>query len=60
MNFLCALDTYSFIQDVKPAKKIIDIDGENASMNTFNTTENNQTSVVGLRLLFKMMKWAEK
>ena len=57
---LCALDMFSCIEDVKPVKKIVDVDGENASMNTFNTTENNQANVVGQRLLFNMLKWSEK
>jgi len=57
---LCALDIFSCIQDIKPAKKIVDVDGENASMNTFNTTENNQTNVVGQRLLLNMLNWQRK
>jgi len=57
---LCALDMFSCIQDVNPAKKIVDIDGENASMSTFNTKENNQTNVVGQRLLFNMLNWTRK
>jgi len=57
---LCALDMYSCIQDIKPVKKLVDIDGENASMNTFNATENNQSNVVGQRLLLNMLKWSGK
>jgi hypothetical protein len=55
---LCSLDLFSCIQDLKPAKKITDIDGENASMNTFNTSGGNQANVVGQRLLMNMIKYA--
>ncbi|MDP4270102.1 MAG: glycoside hydrolase family 2 TIM barrel-domain containing protein [Bacteroidota bacterium] len=57
---LCTLDIFSCIQDLKPVKKVTDIDGENASMNTFNTSGNNQSNVVGQRLLLNMIKFAER
>jgi hypothetical protein len=55
---LCSLDLFSCIQDLKTAKKITDIDGENASMNTFNTSGGNQANMVGQRLLMNMIKYA--
>ncbi len=55
---LCALDIFACIQDLKPLKKITDIDGENASMNTFNTSGANQANVVGQRLLMNMIRYA--
>jgi Beta-galactosidase/beta-glucuronidase len=57
---LCALDIFSCIQDLKPMKKVTDIDGENASMNTFNTSGANQSNVVGQRLLMNMIKFADR
>lgn len=55
---LCSLDIFGCIQDMKPQKKMTDIDGENASMNTFNTSGGNQSNVVGQRLLMNMIKYA--
>lgn len=55
---LCSLDILSCIQDVKPAKRVVDIDGENASMNTFLLNEENPANVVGQQLLLNMLRWA--
>ena len=55
---LCSLDIFACIQDLKPMKKITDIDGENASMNSFNTSGANESNVIGQRLLMNMLKFA--
>ena len=55
---LCSLDIFACIQDLKPMKKITDIDGENASMNSFNTSGTNESNVIGQRLLMNMLKFA--
>lgn len=55
---LCALDIFSCIHDLKPQKKMTDIDGENASMNTFETSGKNQANIVGQRLLMNMLQAA--
>jgi beta-galactosidase len=57
---ICALDIFACIQDLKPPKKITDIDGENASINSINTSGTNQSNVVGQRLLLNMIKYAGK
>jgi beta-galactosidase len=55
---LCSLDLFACIQDMTPIKKVTDMDGENASMTTFNTSGTNQSNVVGQRLFINMIKFA--
>jgi hypothetical protein len=52
---LNALDLTSCIQNVKKAK-LAEGDGENASMDTFNTLADNPANVVGQQLLINMLK----
>lgn len=54
---LCALDILSCIKDVKTERKA-EGDGENAAMNTFNTSQKNTANVVGQQLLLNMIKYA--
>lgn len=54
---LCSLDVLSCIRDLKPVKKVIDIDGENASINTFNMSGRNKANVVGQQLLLNMLRY---
>jgi beta-galactosidase len=54
---LCALDIFSCIKDIKLEKKA-EGDGENASMNTFNSSQKNSANIVGQQLLLNMIKYA--
>ncbi|PTQ98113.1 glycosyl hydrolase family 2 [Mucilaginibacter yixingensis] len=53
---LNALDLTSCIKSEKATKRA-EGDGENASMNTFNTTASNPANVVGQQLLLNMLKF---
>jgi hypothetical protein len=54
---LCALDIFSCLRDVKVDKKA-EGEGENAAMNTFNASQQNQANIVGQQLLLNMLKYA--
>ena len=56
---LCALDMFSCIKDIQPVRRA-EGDGENAAMNTFNTSAKNKANIVGQQLLLNMMKYAAK
>jgi hypothetical protein len=56
---LSALDMFSCMKDVKMEKRA-EGDGENAAMNTFNTSQRNAANVVGQQLLLNMLKYAGK
>lgn len=55
---LCALDLFSCLQDIKSLADQPDIDGENASMGTFNTSRKNPANVVGQQLLLNLLNYA--
>lgn len=52
---LCALDIQSCIRDARKEKRQ-EGDGENASMNTFNSSARNPANIVGQQLLLNMLK----
>ena len=57
---LCSLDILACIKDIKPLLQEIDIDGANASINTFNTSSRNRANIVGQQLLLNMLKWNQE
>ena len=54
---LCTLDIFSCIKDVQ-AGKLVEGDGENAAMNTFNASQKNKANIVGQQLLLNLIKYA--
>lgn len=52
---ICALDIMSCIKDISKEKRA-EGDGENASMNTFNSSSRNPANIVGQQLLLNMLK----
>jgi hypothetical protein len=56
---LTTLDIFSCIRDVK-VETSAEGEGENAAMNTFNTSQRNSANVVGQQLLLNMLKYAGK
>jgi hypothetical protein len=52
---LCALDIFASIKDNTVVKKA-EGDGENAAMNTFNTSAKNKANIVGQQLLLNLLK----
>lgn len=56
---LCALDIFSCIKELK-AEKRAEGDGENAAMNTFNTSQKNTANIVGQQLLLNMLRFANR
>ncbi|WP_448702376.1 glycoside hydrolase family 2 protein [Mucilaginibacter sp. AW1-3] len=52
---LCALDIQSCIKDARKEKRQ-EGDGENASMNTFNSSAKNPANIVGQQLLLNLIK----
>jgi hypothetical protein len=56
---LCALDIFSCIKDIKQEKRA-EGDGENASMNTFNSSQKNSANIVGQQLLLNLIRYAHQ
>lgn len=56
---LTTLDIFSCIKDIK-VEKLAEGDGENASMDTFETSRKNTANVVGQQLLLNMLKYANR
>ena len=54
---LCSLDVLACIKDMETVEQEMDIDGANASINTFNTSDQNKANAIGQRLLLNMLKW---
>lgn len=52
---LTTLDLFSCIKDIKADKKEIDIEGLDASINTFNTGLKNKSNIVGQQLLLNIL-----
>jgi hypothetical protein len=55
---LCALDIFSCLRDVNTGRKA-EGEGENASMNTFNASQQNKANIVGQQLLLNLLKYAK-
>ena len=55
---ICALDILSCLNDVKLEKKA-EGDGENAALNTFNTSAKNPANIVGQQLLLNMIRFTK-
>ena len=53
---LCSLDILSCIKDVRTVRTAVDIEGADASINTFDTSNRNRSHVVGQQLLLNMLK----
>jgi beta-galactosidase len=56
---LCSLDIFSCLRDVNLGRRA-EGEGENASMNTFNSSQNNRANIVGQQLLLNMLKYASR
>lgn len=56
---LSTLDIFSCLKDIKTIR-LPEGDGENASMNTFNSSQTNKANVVGQQLLVNMIRFAGK
>jgi beta-galactosidase len=52
---LCTLDIFSCLKDVKLANRA-EGEGENAAMNTFNSSQKNKANIVGQQLLLNLLK----
>jgi hypothetical protein len=55
---LCALDIFSCIKDINVGRRA-EGEGENAAMNTFNSSAKNKANIVGQQLLLNMIRYAE-
>jgi beta-galactosidase len=56
---LSSLDIFSCIKDIKSEKRA-EGDGENAAMNTFNSSRSNKANIVGQQLMLNMLRFACK